>query len=55
MKFDITFVDFIDRYYRRRYRVIERIGEVEFSGGIVGDVEKTSTLENIESVAAWSI
>ncbi len=55
MEFDIKFVDFIDHDYRRKYRVIERIGEVEFAGGMVGDADKTSTVENIESVAARSI
>jgi phenylacetate-coenzyme A ligase PaaK-like adenylate-forming protein len=40
MSFDINFVDFIDHDYRRKYRVIERIGDVEYAGGIVGDQEK---------------
>ncbi len=40
MQFDIKFVDFIDHDYRRKYRVIERIGDIEYAGGIVGDNEK---------------
>ena len=37
MAFQIKFVDFIDHDYRRKYRVIERIGDIEFAGGMVGD------------------
>lgn len=40
MTFDVRFVDFIDHDYRRKYRVIERIGDVEYAGGIVGDQKK---------------
>ena len=40
MTFDINFVDFIDHDYRRKYRVIERIGDVEYAGGIVGNQMK---------------
>ena len=40
MSFDINFVDFIDHDYRRKYRVIERIGDVEYAGGIVGNQQK---------------
>ena len=37
MGYQIKFVDFIDHDYRRKYRVIERIGDIEFAGGMVGD------------------
>ena len=37
MEYVIKFVDFIDHDYRRKYRVIERIGDIEFAGGMVGD------------------
>lgn len=50
MEYNVQFVDFIDHDYRRKYRVIERIGDVEFAGGIVGDDEKISTVQEIESV-----
>ena len=40
MSYDINFVDFIDHDYRRKYRVIERIGDVEYAGGIVGNQQK---------------
>ncbi len=40
MSFDVNFVDFIDHDYRRKYRVIERIGDVEYAGGIVGNQTK---------------
>ena len=46
MEYQIRFVDFIDHDYRRKYRVIERIGDVEYAGGIVGNQEK------IESIGA---
>ena len=45
MNFDVKFVDFIDHDYRRKYRVIERIGDVEYAGGIVGVDEKMSKIE----------
>ena len=51
MSFEVRFVDFIDHDYRRKYRVIERIGDVEFAGGIVGDQNKSSTVDEIESAA----
>ena len=45
MSYDIRFVDFIDHDYRRKYRVIERIGDVEYAGGIVGNDEKLAKIE----------
>jgi hypothetical protein len=51
MNYEIHFVDFIDHDYRRKYRVIERIGDVEFAGGMVGDKRKSSTVREIESAA----
>ena len=39
----IHFVDFIDHDYRRKYRVIERIGDIEFAGGMVGDQSKSES------------
>ncbi len=49
MKYTVRFVNFIDHDYRRKYRVIERIGDVEFAGGIVGDTKKTATVQEIET------
>ncbi|MFT7633647.1 MAG: phenylacetate-coenzyme A ligase PaaK-like adenylate-forming protein [Mariniblastus sp.] len=49
MKFDIRFVDFIDHDYRRKYRVIERIGDIEFAGGMVGDQAKQQAISEIVS------
>ena len=49
MSYTVRFVDFIDHDYRRKYRVIERIGDVEFAGGMVGDGEKTETVRQIEA------
>lgn len=51
MDYEIRFVDFIDHDYRRKYRVIERIGDIEFAGGIVGDSKKISTVAEIEAQA----
>jgi hypothetical protein len=51
MTYEIRFVDFIDHDYRRKYRVIERVGDVEFAGGIVGDEKKTATVEAVEAQA----
>ena len=53
MNFDINFVDFIDHDYRRKYRVIERIGDIEYAGGIVGNQEKLDKIatDNRERVA----
>ena len=51
MKFEVRFVDFIDHDYRRKYRVIERIGDVEFAGGMVGDETKSATVRQVESEA----
>lgn len=52
MEIEVQFVDFINHDYRRKYRVIERIGDVEFAGGIVGDDEKAATVQEIEAIAA---
>jgi len=48
MDYQIRFVDFIDHDYRRKYRVIERIGDIEFAGGMVGDRRKTEFVSEIE-------
>lgn len=45
MNYDIRFVDFIDHDYRRKYRVIERIDDIEYAGGIVGNAEKLASIE----------
>jgi len=50
MNFEVRFTDFIEHDYRRKYRVIERIGDIEFAGGIVGDNQKINTVREIESV-----
>ncbi len=47
MDYRIRFVDFIDHDYRRKYRVIERIGDIEFAGGMVGDRAKTEAVQQI--------
>jgi phenylacetate-coenzyme A ligase PaaK-like adenylate-forming protein len=49
MDYKIHFVDFIDHDYRRKYRVIERIGDIEFAGGMVGDDEKASAISEVVS------
>ena len=51
MEYAVRFVDYIDHDYRRKYRVIERIGDVEFAGGIVGDDKKRDTVRELESQA----
>jgi phenylacetate-coenzyme A ligase PaaK-like adenylate-forming protein len=51
MDYVVRFVDFIDHDYRRKYRVIERIGDIEFAGGIVGDAKKQNTVAEVESSA----
>lgn len=51
MDFVIRFVDFIDHDYRRKYRVIQRIGDIEFAGGMVGDESKTSAINEVVSDA----
>ncbi len=51
MTYEIRFVDFIDHDYRRKYRVIERVGDIEFAGGIVGDEKKAATVEAVEAQA----
>jgi len=52
MDFVIHFVDFIDHDYRRKYRVIQRIGDIEFAGGMVGDESKTSAIDEVVSEAS---
>jgi phenylacetate-coenzyme A ligase PaaK-like adenylate-forming protein len=47
MQYTIRFVEFIDHDYRRKYRVIERIGDIEFAGGMVGDQRKLETVTEI--------
>lgn len=49
MDYKVRFVDFIDHDYRRKYRVIERIGDIEFAGGMVGDEKKSATIQEIEA------
>lgn len=49
MEYEIRFVDFIDHDYRRKYRVIERIGDLEFAGGMVGDDRKTSAISEVRT------
>ncbi len=44
MTYVVRFVDYIEHDYRRKYRVIERIGDVEYAGGIVGDPQKLRDL-----------
>jgi phenylacetate-coenzyme A ligase PaaK-like adenylate-forming protein len=51
MHYQVRFVDFIDHDYRRKYRVIERIGDVEFAGGMVGDARKSEVIRCVESHA----
>lgn len=46
MSFDVNFVDFIEHDYRRKYRVIERVGDIEYAGGIVGVDEKMSRIDS---------
>lgn len=46
MSFDVKFVDFIDHDYRRKYRVIERVGDIEYAGGIVGVDEKMARIDS---------
>jgi phenylacetate-coenzyme A ligase PaaK-like adenylate-forming protein len=47
MDYRVKFVDFIDHDYRRKYRVIERIGDIEFAGGMVGDRRKTEAISEV--------
>ncbi|MEM9944273.1 MAG: hypothetical protein AAF939_22145, partial [Planctomycetota bacterium] len=51
MDFQVRFVDFIDHDYRRKYRVIERLGDVEFAGGMVGDERKSNAVQQIMAEA----
>lgn len=57
MAYEIRFVDFIDHDYRRKYRVIERIGDIEFAGGMVGDAAKSTAIEEVidEAVATGQL
>lgn len=55
MRYHIRFVDFIDHDYRRKYRVIERIGDIEFAGGIVGDRHKAKTVSEVEARAGAKV
>jgi phenylacetate-coenzyme A ligase PaaK-like adenylate-forming protein len=48
MHCDVRCVDFIDHDYRRKYRVIQRVGDIEFAGGIVGDARKAKTIRDVE-------
>jgi phenylacetate-coenzyme A ligase PaaK-like adenylate-forming protein len=52
MNVQIRFVDFIDHDYRRKYRVIERAGDIEFAGGMVGDAKKSATVRQVEQDAS---
>ena len=52
MDFTIRFVDFIDHDYRRKYRVIQRIGDIEFAGGMVGDKSKAGAINEVVSEAS---
>jgi len=45
MCYEIKFVEFIEHDYRRKYRVIERIDDVEYAGGIVGNAQKLAAIE----------
>ena len=45
MRYEIRFVDYIDHDYRRKYRVIERLNDEEFAGGIVGNDEKLAKIK----------
>jgi len=54
MSVTVQFVDFIDHDYRRKYRVIQRIGDVEFAGGMVGDARKAETIQQVESATLES-
>lgn len=47
MEYEIHFVEFIDHDYRRKYRVIERMGDLEFAGGMVGDDRKTAAISEV--------
>jgi phenylacetate-coenzyme A ligase PaaK-like adenylate-forming protein len=49
MEYNVQCVDFIDHDYRRKYRVIQRFGEIEFAGGIVGDARKAKTIRDVEA------
>ena len=51
MEYKIRFVDFIDHDYRRKYRVIERIGDIEFAGGMVGDEAKETAINELVAKA----
>ncbi|MEE2641773.1 MAG: hypothetical protein VX768_14190 [Planctomycetota bacterium] len=48
MNYDIRFVEFVEHDYRRKYRVIERIDDVEYAGGIVGNQQKLDSIARAE-------
>ena len=54
MSFDVRFVEFIDHDYRRKYRVIERVGDIEYAGGIVGVDEKMARIDQASPTQAKS-
>jgi hypothetical protein len=47
MNYAVRFVDFIDHDYRKKYRVIERLGDVEYAGGIVGNERKLGSIRGV--------
>jgi phenylacetate-coenzyme A ligase PaaK-like adenylate-forming protein len=49
MEYHVRCVDFIDHDYRRKYRVIQRAGDIEFAGGIVGEARKAKTIHDVEA------
>jgi phenylacetate-coenzyme A ligase PaaK-like adenylate-forming protein len=49
MQYQVRCVDFVDHDYRRKYRVIQRAGDIEFAGGIVGEARKTKTILEVEA------
>jgi phenylacetate-CoA ligase len=49
MSYDVRCVDFIDHDYRRKYRVIQRSGDIEFAGGMVGDPRKAQAIRQVEA------
>jgi phenylacetate-CoA ligase len=55
MDYEIRFVDFIDHDYRRKYRVIERIGDLEFAGGMVGDQRKATVISEVTAGFAGNL
>jgi len=49
MQYDVRCVDFLDHDYRRKYRVIQRAGEIEFAGGMVGEARKAKAIREVEA------